>query len=428
MISPRLADRRGLIFLPYGTQRRTERVPYATYVLIALNVLIWLVCVLSGLRHYQEAVVPRWGLVPATFRWDAFLVSLFLHDAPLPFHVGLNMFFLWLFGRHVEDALGPVLFLVAYLVGGAAAHTLNVFMASQFAPRALGIPTIGASGAIAGIMGLYAVRFYQTKTVVLLGLGLPPVLGFARQVLMPSIAAVGIWVGWEVLQGLLSMGTGGEEGGVAHWAHIGGCAFGALAALALGLRGEAQDVYSLDNAYELFREGEWARAARCFQAVIEDQPQNADAHLKLAVCFDMLSRGPLAERAYLRAMELYFASDEIDMALDAFSRLARRYRTKRLPPAEYLRLAGLFTEIREYEDAARCYEMLAHAHPRAQEAERAVVEGSKLMLRRLGRPQDALQWLQAFRHGRRHSPLLDEVDRLIAEAQAPSQAPPQASP
>ena len=418
MTRPRLGNRRGLIFLPYGTQRPIERFPYATYSLIGLNLLIWVGCVLSGARYYQEVVVPRWGLVPATFRWDAFFVSLFLHDAPLPFHVGLNMFFLWLFGRHVEDALGPVLFLVAYFVGGAAAHTLNVFMATQFVPTALGIPTIGASGAIAGIMGIYAVRFYQTKPVALLGVGLPPVLGFARQVRLPSIAAVGIWVGWELLQGVLAIGTGGEGGGVAYWAHIGGAAFGALAALGLGLRGEAQDVYSLDNAYDLFRQGEWLRAATCFQGVIQDQPRNADAHVKLAVCWDLLNRGPQAQRAYLRAMELYLASGEMDMGLDAFSRLARRYRTKHLPPAEYLRLAGLFAERGEHEDAARCYEMLADAHPRALEAERAVVEGSKLLLRNLGRPQQALQWLQAFKQSRPSSALMTEADQLLAEAQA----------
>ncbi len=419
-----LRGQRGLIFLPYGTKRRTERVPYVTYALIGLNVLVWLAC-LGDVKHYQADIIPRLGLVPATFRWDALIASLFLHDAPLPLHLGGNMFFLWLFGRHVEDALGHALYVFAFFAGGVAAHVLNVAVATQFAPQALGIPTIGASGAIAGIMGLYAVRFYQTKVVALLGVGLPPLVGFARQVLMPSIAAVGIWVGWEIFQGVYDLSSAGTSGGVAYWAHIGGAGFGAVTALALGLGGEASDVYSEENAYALFRDGEWQRALPHFEEVIRDDPQHADAHVKLAVCYDLIKRPPRAARAYLRAIELYEQQGQQYMALDAFSRLLRFHPTSKLPVGEHARLAGLLEEADDAAMAAYAYEMLARTHPTAPEAIQALLAAGRLYLDVVKQPEPALRVLRALEACQPEPDVLAQAQADIARAQAmlPQQTP-----
>ena len=413
----RLRARRGLIFLPYGTKRRTERVPYVTYALIAVNVLVWLVC-LADLKQYHTQIIPRFGMVPATFHWDALFTSLFLHDAPLPLHLAGNMFFLWLFGRHVEDALGHPLYVFAYFAGGVAAHVLNVLVATQLAPQALGIPTIGASGAIAGIMGIYAVRFYQTKVVALLGVGLPPILGFARQVLMPSVVAVGIWVGWELLQGLMDLQTAGESGGVAYWAHIGGAAFGALTALAMGLGHEAADVYSEDNAYALFREGEWRTAIPHFEEVVRDNPAHADAHVKLAICYDLINRPPRAEREYLQALQLYEQQGDRDMALDTFTRLLRVHHTSSLPAGEYRRLAGLLEAAADQATAAYAYEVLAKVHPTSPEATGALLRAGELYLGSLRQPSQALRVLQVLVARQPSAEVVAQAQEGIARAQA----------
>jgi membrane associated rhomboid family serine protease len=410
-----LAGCDGLIFFPYGTERRVVHVPYATYTIIGLNVVVWIVCLSLGVQTCRDVIWQKFGLVPSRFHWYQLVTSLFLHDVPLPLHLAGNMFFLWLFGRHVEDVLGWPLFAAVYLIGGVAAHALNVLVASELAQAALGVSTIGASGALATTMGIYAVRFYQTKTVALLGVGLPPLIGWARRVLLPSMFAVAIWLGWEVIQGALSMGTAGG-GGVAHWAHIGGAAFGIVAAFALGLKGEAQDMYEAANAHDLFRVGDWKGAAICFEEVVKDEPENADAYVKLATCYDLIGRPQRGVRAFLKAIELYQSKGEADLALDAFSKMLRHHETDRVSAGEHARLARLFLSLQEYEDAARTYEALARVHPRAPEAERAVVESARIWLQHLSRPDRALQLFSVIKQQRPDSQWMAEVESGMATA------------
>lgn len=410
-----LDDRRGLIFFPYGTQRRVVNVPYATYAIIGLNVLVWTACMFAGVQTCREVIWQKFGLVPARFHPYQLVTSLFLHDVPLPLHLAGNMFFLWLFGRHVEDVLGWHLYLAAYIIGGVAAHALNIFVASQFSQVALGVSTIGASGALAAIMGIYAVRFYQTRTVALLGVGLPPLIGWARRVLLPSVFAIAIWLGWELLQGALSMGSAGS-GGVAHWAHVGGVIFGVLAALAFGLNTEAQDMYEAANAYALFRAGEWKRAAVYLEEVVKDEPDNADAYVKLATCYDVLRRRSRALRAYLKAIDLYRDTGDADMVLDTFSKLLRNHETDKISASEHARLARLFLRAHQYDDAARTFEALARVHPRAPEAERAVVEAARIWLRHLDRPDRALELFAVIQQQRPNSPWIQEVQEDVRAA------------
>jgi membrane associated rhomboid family serine protease len=137
-------------------------------------------------------------------------------------HLGGNMLFLWIFGNNVEDSMGPVKFVAFYLLGGLAATALQVVID----PSAT-IPTVGASGAIAGVLGGYLILFPRARVVTLIF-----IVFFVTLVELPAVWILGFWFIQQVLFGWLDLNAAGAEGGVAYFAHIGGFAFG-LAAIKL---------------------------------------------------------------------------------------------------------------------------------------------------------------------------------------------------
>jgi membrane associated rhomboid family serine protease len=219
--------------MPLGDDNSGRRiVPFVTYALIAINVLVYFLIELPAADI--ERFIMNWGTVPSEILAGRGLVtlftSMFLHDPSSILHLASNMLFLWIFGDNVEDAFGHVLFLflVFYLVCGVAASLAQVLVSSGSS-----VPGIGASGAIAGVMGSYIVLFGGNRIRVLLGRAITTV---------PSYVMIGLWI---VLQFVSGFGTVGESGGgVAYWAHIGGFVAGLL--LTFLLRGFARP--ALTNA------------------------------------------------------------------------------------------------------------------------------------------------------------------------------------
>jgi membrane associated rhomboid family serine protease len=217
--------------MPLGDDNSGRRiVPFVTYALIAINVLVYFLIELPAADI--ERFIMNWGTVPSEILAGRGLVtlftSMFLHDPSSILHLASNMLFLWIFGDNVEDAFGHVLFLVFYLVCGVAASLAQVLVSSGSS-----VPGIGASGAIAGVMGSYIVLFGGNRIRVLLGRAITTV---------PSYVMIGLWI---VLQFVSGFGTVGETGGgVAYWAHIGGFVAGLL--LTFLLRGFARP--ALTNA------------------------------------------------------------------------------------------------------------------------------------------------------------------------------------
>lgn len=215
------------MFIPLRDENPTSRFPVVTVALIALNTAVFLFCAASP--HGLEGAAALYGAVPSDvvhFRSLAepaavpplltLLTSMFLHGSL--FHLLGNMLYLWIFGNNVEDRLGRFLFLLFYLACGLAAGLAQVAIESGSR-----VPMIGASGAIAGVLGAYAVVFprAQVKTFVFL-------IVYIDVVAVPAAVILGLWF---LLQ-ILNVGMGG---GVAWFAHIGGFLAGILLArLALG--------------------------------------------------------------------------------------------------------------------------------------------------------------------------------------------------
>ena len=221
--------------------------PYVTYALIAANILVFLYELTLPDRQltqffYSWAVIPcqlsnmcRVALPVSSFpEWTTLISSQFLHAGFL--HIAGNMLFLWIFGNNVEDRLGHVKFIIFYLTCGVLASLTQWYFSSASA-----IPSLGASGAIAGVMGAYILRYPQAKVLTLLPLGI-----FITTVRVPAFFFLGFWFAQQALNGLASLNApatvGMESGGVAYWAHAGGFVFGAILGPLLGLFSEDNQI------------------------------------------------------------------------------------------------------------------------------------------------------------------------------------------
>ena len=183
--------------------------------LIALNALAFLVELTLTDRELQT-FVEYYGVVPAYFSWGAVLTSMFLHSGWLHF-LG-NMLYLWIFGDNVEDRLGHGRYLLLYLACGTAA-ALGQTATNPYST----LPMIGASGAIAGVMGAYFVLYPHSRVLTAVF-----IVFFLDIIEIPALFFLGIWFLMQLFSGVGSIGANAAEGGVAFWAHVVGFASGGL--------------------------------------------------------------------------------------------------------------------------------------------------------------------------------------------------------
>jgi membrane associated rhomboid family serine protease len=185
------------------------RVPIFTYLIIAANVVVF-VYEASLSDRQAAALIMHWGLSPVHFRFGNLVTSMFLHGGLL--HLLGNMLFLYIFGDNVEDRLGHLRYLVFYLLCGVAAGAAQAFSSPDSS-----VPMVGASGAIAGVLGAYLLFFPGARVVTLV-----PIFFFLQVLEIPAVFFLGLWFLGQFLLGVSSLGTHAAAGGVAFWAHIGG--------------------------------------------------------------------------------------------------------------------------------------------------------------------------------------------------------------
>ncbi len=229
-----------MVFPIGDDQVRGGHPPLVAYAFIAINVVFFL---------YQftqpGALVCEWGAIPAEIAngedYITLFTSMFMHGGWM--HLIGNMLFLWVFGDNIEATIGSVPFAIFYILGGLAAHLAHIVLGTggemiagccnpclnsaiascegQVTAMCPGtIPTVGASGAIAAVLGAYLVMFPKSQIKIL-------VLIFMRSFRVAAILFLGFWIGQQLISGMGSL-SGAPSGGVAWWAHIGGFAFGLL--------------------------------------------------------------------------------------------------------------------------------------------------------------------------------------------------------
>jgi hypothetical protein len=210
--------------IPLRDSQPSYSTPVVTIALIAVNTLIFLFE--AALDPYsRNHFVSTYGMVPARFDPSTLVSSMFLHGGWM--HLIGNMWFLWIYGDNVEDVLGRAKYLVFYLASGVAAGLVHL-VTNAGSP----IPTVGASGAIAGVMGAYMLKFPHSRIVTLL-----PIFIFFTTVEIPAFVILVYWFVIQFFSGVGELGRAGvHEGGVAWWAHIGGFVAGAVLIKAMRTR------------------------------------------------------------------------------------------------------------------------------------------------------------------------------------------------
>ncbi|MFT6024374.1 MAG: membrane associated rhomboid family serine protease [Ascidiaceihabitans sp.] len=210
--------------LPIRDHNPSGRTPYVTFALMAANILIFLSYGMAEISTVN-AVYYEWAMIPARISFGegyyTFVTSMFLHGGWM--HLAGNMLFLWIFGDNIEDEMGHIPYLIFYLATGILAGLVQYLTATQS-----GVPTVGASGAIAGVMGGYLLLYPKAKIDILLIL-----IVFFRIFPIPAWIMLMAWFAMQFFGG---WGADPDTGGVAYWAHAGGFVAGIILAVPIWLK------------------------------------------------------------------------------------------------------------------------------------------------------------------------------------------------
>ena len=332
------------------------------------------------------SITQRYAFVPAQPTAISYLTANFLHGGWL--HLIGNMWFLWLAGFVLEDVWGRWLYSVFYLIAGVAA--LQFYAWTN--PGSI-TPTLGASGAVAALMGAFLVRFPKMKIEMAW-------LFFFRLYRFKAAAywLLPLWLLMEVFYGSLF----GSSSGVAHWAHVGGFLFGAAAALAIqhsGLEHKANKAIEeqvswtadaeLEQANGLMEHGQLSEAIPLLTNYVAAKPNSLDAWNLLRQIYQRQADTKSYLDATVKTCALHLRAHEIEAAFQDHAEFVDAGGVK-MPAATWLELCKGAEEKHEYERALSEYQQLAAAYPAERQALTAQLSAARLCLKRLSRPHDAL--------------------------------------
>jgi membrane associated rhomboid family serine protease len=344
-----------------------------------------------GVQYSQliaSSITERYAFVPAHPKPITYLTSIFLHASW--WHLLGNMWFLWLAGFVLEDAWGRPLYLLVYLVAGAMACQFDAWVS----PGSI-VHSVGASGAIAGLMGAFLVGFPKMRIRMMwfFDLGLFPFCRFW----MRAYWLLPLWAFIEINAGM------GPKDGIGHWAHVGGFLFGALAAVVLRSSGLEQKMHraierriSLEpeaeivQANDLIEHGKLDEAAGLLVQYVTAHPESFAGWNLLRAVYWRASNIPAYREATAKLCGLHLRARESEAAWQDYEDFLNAG-GENLPPSIWLELCRVPEQRQEYERAVSEYEKLAVAHSSEREAILAEISAARLCLKRLNRPQDALR-------------------------------------
>jgi len=370
--------------IPVGTTLRLRELPRATLILIGANFLIFIAEALlpESALHW---VFRNFGFGPTVVNPVAPFTSMFLHGSVS--HVFFNMLFLWIFGGPVEERIGSRPFVVYYLCAGVFSAVLYSAM-EALARGSLGLPTIGASGAVSGVMAIYVYRcFYSRMKMVIHPLLLPV------KVNIPAAPLIILWFLRDILGGIASFSG---ASGVAHWAHVGGFAFGIGVAMVKRYGLEARVEYLREKINrKLEAGGGWVAAEKDLLKLHNALPGDAEVLHDLARLYANRQRADQAARYYAEAAQTYVVKDPFSAACVVAEEMD--VLKKSLPLQHHLRAAEIFTDRHMIEEAHKVlYLPLREKQRKGPVTERALAMFIMLSLD-LGRKKQAAAATELFR-------------------------------
>jgi membrane associated rhomboid family serine protease len=367
----------------------------------------------------KTSITEQYAFVPAQPTAISYLTANFLHGGWL--HLIGNMWFLWLAGFVLEDVWGRWLYSAFYLIAGAAA--LQFYAWSN--PGSI-TPTLGASGAVGALMGAFLVRFPKMK-IEMAWLFFFKIYRFkaAAYWLLP------FWLAIEIFYGSLF----GSTSGVAHWAHVGGFLFGALAALAIqhsGIEHKTNQAIEeklgwtndaeLEQASSMMDHGQLPDAIALLTNYVAVKPNSLDAWNLLRTIYQRQSDTKSYLDATVRTCALHLKAHEVEVAFKDYAEFVDS--GGKMPAATWLELCKGAEEMQEFDRAFAEYHELTQTYPTERQALTAQLSAARLCLKRLNRPQDALALYEAAASS--PIPHLDWDQHIVAgikEAKAALSAP-----
>jgi membrane associated rhomboid family serine protease len=378
-------------------ERKQEGTAWVTFSLIFLNILIFYGI---EIRLDPQTLLDNFLFLPHQPNlWNvpaSAFTAMFLHAGGG--HLWGNMIFLWTIGTVVERRIGPWRLLCLYLLTGLLAGAFGVVVHRLFLGSTL--HALGASGAIAGVMGIFAVRCYFKSMVFPL-----PILGIFSLILpvslkvrLNSLVIIGLFFLADLSGGVAQI-SGSSESMVGHWIHIGGMAAGALLAMRLKLGNQAIEERHLEIGAQALAGGKVALGAgeESLRLALKQNPDNAEALLMLARIESRYSPTEEGAKLYRRAVPLLLGSRPKEAAA-AFREYFLKYMQgmQGIAPEAVFRLSGVFLQEGDLDMASRCLELLAgNAQTPAGLRERAMFQCARV-LEEMGLPDAAADWYGRF--------------------------------
>jgi membrane associated rhomboid family serine protease len=414
--------------LPYASDHRPARIPVVTWTLLGLTTLLsaWLMLAdrLAGPGRSAE-MLSAVGLTPLHFHPLTLFTYTFFHVGVA--HLVINLFYLYVFGAGVEEAVGRSRFILLYLACGAVGGLLQWLVTITLLPMEAGTTVVGASAACAGLMGLFAVRYYRAR---LSFVGLP----FRPHV----VSVVAVFLFTEIGIGFYALIVGRTLDGVAHWAHVGGFIFGLGCARLLNLSDAGSRAYLRADASQAMDRSVPGAAINKWELLLAREPDNPVVHEELARAWLLLGDGDSAVQHYYDAIVRYLNRSDRGSAARLFVELhnigmprndedkGARLPTRsslatvlmRLTPAQLFNIGSALEAGEQFDLAIEAFRMVSMLAPTSQEAETSILKCAVISLRRLDRVREAQMLVELFLDRYTNSPYRVLAEDLRREADA----------
>ncbi len=400
-------------FFPVGLDRSVRRRPVLSMWLMAvftvsflwLHYLPWLFSFNPWRLVFFPGLNAPWTLVTAVFMHNGWA------------HLLGNLVYFWVFAPALESRLGPGRFLLYFLLWGTAGNLAHGWVATLGLLGQGGLGVMGASGAIAGMLGYSLLRLRDARIDVAWWV-LAPLVGQNRvgRVGLPLPLGVGLWVAWQVIQASLAELTGST---VSFGAHLGGLGMGLLMAALLGAGREGRAEARLARGQRYMREGAFFPAAGEFTRYLELCPDSCQGMLELARTLQLVGQEEEAVRWYRKAFQHHLESGNVPALLEVFKEWTRQFEADTLTPDELSRVAHYQEMVLDETGALATYRMLHQAYPRHPLGHRALVRIIVLAAGKVARPEVAQQYLALARQA---LPAGSWRDFLVREFSLPADA------
>lgn len=381
-------------YFPIGLDVRARRFPWATGAIAVACVAAYLMQRLAPALFWANS--EAFLFVPRAPSPSSLLLNAYFHGGLL--HLASNLVTLAVFAPVLEDRLGSRRFLACYHLSNVAANLVQGALVLLFLPAQAGYGVLGASGALAGLLGFFALRMYFARLRVAYWTFLP-LQAFTRAgaVTVPASVAIGMWFLLQLVLVLLQREGAGL--GVACGSHLGGLVAGLGIAMAGGAQRAGRAEAHLQRGLRYLDQAAWYAAQGEFIDYVRLQPDDAAGHLELARTYRLTGRHALADQHYRQACRHHAAAKQLDR-VEEIAREAERGNPRFLldPPGQ-LQLAQALERSLKREHAARAFQCFAEAYPTAAQAPLALFRAARLAgADRAGRARAALLYERLMEH------------------------------